>query len=68
MKLDVHFGTAALTPAEVQNKVCAVVDVLRASTTVAVALAIDEKFHGAGAAIRESLGESNRCGVQSIAQ
>ena len=39
MKLDVHFGTAALTPAEVQNKVVAVVDVLRASTTVAVALA-----------------------------
>ena len=39
MKLDVHFGAAALAPADVQGRVVAVIDVLRASTSIAVALA-----------------------------
>ena len=39
MRLDVFFGGQQLTPADVQGRVVLVIDVLRASTTVAVALA-----------------------------
>ena len=39
MRVDVFFGPAEITPADVTGRVVAVVDVLRASTTVAVALA-----------------------------
>ena len=39
MRLDVFFGVQGLQPANVQGRVVAVVDVLRASTVVAVALA-----------------------------
>ena len=46
MKLDVFFGGHQLTPADVQGRVVLVIDVLRASTTVAVALS-----HGAKAVI-----------------
>jgi len=46
VRLDVFFGGQHLTPADVQGRVVLVIDVLRASTTVAVALA-----HGARAVI-----------------
>jgi 2-phosphosulfolactate phosphatase len=46
VKLDVFFGGHQLTPADVQGRVVLVIDVLRASTTVAVALS-----HGAKAVI-----------------
>ena len=39
MRLDVFFGGHQLTPADVHGRVILVIDVLRASTTVAVALA-----------------------------
>lgn len=39
MRLDVFFGAHLMTPADVQGRVMLVLDVLRASTTVAVALA-----------------------------
>ena len=39
MRVDVLFGAQQLTPADVQGRVVAVIDVLRASTTIAVALA-----------------------------
>ena len=39
MKLDVFFGGHQLTPADLQGRVVLVIDVLRASTTVAIALA-----------------------------
>jgi 2-phosphosulfolactate phosphatase len=39
MRVDVFFGPHELTPADVANRVVAVVDVLRASSTIAVALA-----------------------------
>ncbi len=39
MRIDVVFGVQQLTPQDVQGRVVAVVDVLRASTTIAVALA-----------------------------
>ena len=42
MRLDVFFGAHGLTSADVQGRVVVVIDVLRASTTIAVALA-----HGA---------------------
>ena len=38
MRLDVHFGVQQLTPQDVQGRVVAVIDVLRASTTIAVSL------------------------------
>ena len=46
MRLDVFFGGHQMTPADVQGRVVLVIDVLRASTTVAVALS-----HGAKAVI-----------------
>ena len=39
MRLDVFFGAHLMTPADIQGRVLLVLDVLRASTTVAVALA-----------------------------
>ena len=39
MRVDVFFGPAEITPADVTGRVVAVVDVLRASSTIAVALA-----------------------------
>jgi 2-phosphosulfolactate phosphatase len=39
VRLDVFFGGHQMTPADVQGRVVLVIDVLRASTTVAVALA-----------------------------
>jgi 2-phosphosulfolactate phosphatase len=39
MRLDVHFGHQQLSAADVAGRVVAVIDVLRASTTIAVALA-----------------------------
>jgi len=39
VRLDVHFGYQQLTPADVTGRVVAVIDVLRASTTIAAALA-----------------------------
>lgn len=39
MRLDVFFGGHLMTPADIQGRVVLVLDVLRASTTVAVALA-----------------------------
>jgi 2-phosphosulfolactate phosphatase len=39
VRLDVFFGGQQMTPADVQGRVVLVIDVLRASTTVAVALA-----------------------------
>ena len=39
MRLDVVFGVAALAPGDVSGRVVAVIDVLRASTTIATALA-----------------------------
>ena len=38
MRVDVVFGGASLAPADVAGRVVAVIDVLRASTTIAVAL------------------------------
>lgn len=38
MRIDVSFGVQQLTPQDVQGRVVAVIDVLRASTTIAVAL------------------------------
>ena len=38
MKLDVLFGAASVAPSDVAGRVVAVIDVLRASTTIAVAL------------------------------
>jgi 2-phosphosulfolactate phosphatase len=46
VRLDVFFGAHQMIPADVQGRVVLVIDVLRASTTVAVALA-----HGAKAVI-----------------
>jgi 2-phosphosulfolactate phosphatase len=46
VRVDVLFGVQQLTPQDVQGRVVAVIDVLRASTTVATALA-----HGAKAVI-----------------
>ncbi|MEP7381454.1 MAG: 2-phosphosulfolactate phosphatase [Gemmatimonadota bacterium] len=39
MRLDVYFGAHSITSADVQGRVVVVIDVLRASTTIAVALA-----------------------------
>jgi 2-phosphosulfolactate phosphatase len=39
VRLDVHFGHQQLAPADAAGRVVAVIDVLRASTTIAVALA-----------------------------
>ena len=39
MRIDVLFGAQQLTPTDVQGRVVAVIDVLRASTTIAAALA-----------------------------
>ena len=39
MRLDVHFGGQHIAPQDVQGRVVAVIDVLRASTTIAAALA-----------------------------
>lgn len=39
MRVDVFFGPTSFTPADVAGRVVAVIDVLRASTTIAVALA-----------------------------
>ena len=39
MRIDVLFGAQQLTPTDVQGRVVAMIDVLRASTTIAVALA-----------------------------
>src|SRR5215218_6632060 len=39
MRLDVLFGVQQMTPQDVQGRVVAMIDVLRASTTIAVALA-----------------------------
>ena len=38
MQIDVHFGTAGLTPNDISGRVIAVIDVLRASSTIAAAL------------------------------
>ena len=38
MRIDVLFGVQQLTPQDVQGRLVAVIDVLRASTTIAVAL------------------------------
>ncbi len=38
MRIDVLYGAQQLTPADVQGRIVAVIDVLRASTTIAVAL------------------------------
>ena len=38
MQIDVFFGTAGITPADVSGRAVAVIDVLRASTSIAVAL------------------------------
>lgn len=38
-RVDVHFGAAAVAPADVAGRVVAVIDVLRASTTIVTALA-----------------------------
>ena len=46
MKIDVLFGVQQLTPQDVQGRVVAMIDVLRASSTIATALA-----HGAKAVI-----------------
>ena len=43
MRLDVFFGPQELTQADTMNRVVAVVDVLRASSTIAVALANDAR-------------------------
>ena len=39
MRVDVYFGAQSVAPAEAANRVVVVIDVLRASTTIAVALA-----------------------------
>ena len=46
MRIDVLFGAASVGPSDVAGRVVAVIDVLRASTTIATALA-----HGARAVI-----------------
>ena len=38
MQIDVFFGSAGITPADVAGRAVAVIDVLRASTSIAVAL------------------------------
>ena len=43
MRVDVVFGVQQVTPQDVQGRVVAVIDVLRASTTIAVALASDAR-------------------------
>ncbi|MEO5817539.1 MAG: 2-phosphosulfolactate phosphatase [Gemmatimonadaceae bacterium] len=43
MRIDVLFGVQQITPQDVQGRVVAVIDVLRASTTIAVALANDAR-------------------------
>ncbi|MDB4893179.1 MAG: 2-phosphosulfolactate phosphatase [Gemmatimonadetes bacterium] len=43
MRVDVLFGVQQVTPLDVQGRVVAVIDVLRASTTIAVALASDAR-------------------------
>lgn len=43
MRLDVYYGPTGLTPADLSGKVVAVIDVLRASTSIAVALANDAR-------------------------
>ena len=43
MRVDVLFGVQQITPQDVQGRVVAVIDVLRASTTIAVALANDAR-------------------------
>ena len=43
MRVDVLFGVQQVTPQDVQGRVVAVIDVLRASTTIAVALANDAR-------------------------
>ena len=44
MRLDVLFGAASVTPADVGGRVVAVIDVLRASTTITVALDHGARF------------------------
>jgi len=39
VKVDVFFGVQGLTPPDITSRVVAVIDVLRASTSIAVALA-----------------------------
>ncbi len=39
MRVDVVYGIQSITPAEIQGRIVAVIDVLRASTSIAVALA-----------------------------
>ena len=39
MRVDVYFGVQGLQPTSVQNRLVAVIDVLRASTVAAIALA-----------------------------
>lgn len=39
MRVDVHYGIPSVTPQDVQGRLVAVIDVLRASTTIAVAMA-----------------------------
>jgi 2-phosphosulfolactate phosphatase len=43
VRIDVLFGVQQITPQDVQGRVVAVIDVLRASTTIAVALANDAR-------------------------
>jgi 2-phosphosulfolactate phosphatase len=43
VRVDVLFGVQQVTPLDVQGRVVAVIDVLRASTTIAVALASDAR-------------------------
>jgi 2-phosphosulfolactate phosphatase len=43
VRIDVLFGVQEITPQEVQGRVVAVIDVLRASTTIAIALANDAR-------------------------
>lgn len=43
MRLDVYYGPTGLTPADLSGRVVAVIDVLRASTSIAVALANDAR-------------------------
>ena len=58
MRVDVLFGIQQLTPQDVQGRVVAVIDVLRASTTIAVALANGAKavipFEGSEEAVMRS--------------
>lgn len=43
MRVDVFFGIQTVTPADINSRVVAVIDVLRASTSITVALANDAK-------------------------